>query len=72
MARNDSQSLGRLCLTVPEAAKMLGVCRNTAYEMAKMGQLPVIRCGQRRLLVPRAAFNKMLQGGEYRDQESKE
>lgn len=55
----------RLCITIPEAAKLLGVSRNTGYEMARLGQLPTIRCGQRRLLVPKAAFIKMLeQGGE--------
>jgi excisionase family DNA binding protein len=68
MTRNDSQSPERLCLSIPEAAKLLGVSRNTGYEMAKMGQLPVIRCGQRRLIVPKVAFAKMLEGGEHHDQ----
>lgn len=43
-------------LTIPEAAQLLGVSRNTAYEDAKSGQLagvPVIQVG-RRLLIPRA------------------
>ena len=50
-----------LCISVPAAARMLGVSRNTGYEMARLGQLPIIRCGQRRLLVPRAALLKMLE-----------
>ena len=63
----------RLCISVPEAAKLLGVSRNTAYEMVKLGQLPTIRCGLRRLLVPRVAFIKMLEeGGKYHDQEKEE
>lgn len=49
----------RLCLSVPEAAALLGVSRNLAYQMARQGQLPVIKFG-RRLLVPKAALEKML------------
>jgi excisionase family DNA binding protein len=49
----------RLCLSVPEAAALLGISRNLAYEMAKQGQLPVVRFGKR-LLVPKVALEKML------------
>ena len=49
----------RLCLSVPEAAALLGISRNLAYEMAKQGQLPIIKFG-RRLLVPKVALGKML------------
>ena len=66
------QSSERLCISVPEAAKLLGVSRNTGYEMARLGQLPTIRCGQRRLLVPKAAFIKMLEEGGSDGQERKE
>lgn len=63
----------RLCISVPEAAGLLGISRNSAYEMVKLGQLPTIRCGQRRLIVPMAAFNKMLEGGDrYHGQEKEE
>lgn len=50
----------RLCLTVPEAAAMLGLSRNFGYELVKQGQLPAIRLGKR-LLIPRAALEKMLE-----------
>lgn len=50
----------RLCLTVPEAAAMLGISRNFAYELVKQKQLPVIKFGKR-LLIPRAALAKMLE-----------
>lgn len=50
-----------LCISVPAAARMLGVSRNTGYEMARLGQLPTIRCGQRRLVVPKTALLKMLE-----------
>ena len=61
-----------LCISVPTAARMLGVSRNTGYEMARLGQLPTIKCGQRRLVVPKAALMKMLQevnqGNEKRNE----
>jgi len=52
----------RLCITVPEAAAMLGVSRNFGYELVKQGQLPVIRFGKR-LLIPIAALEKRLEEG---------
>lgn len=51
----------RLTLTIEEAAEALGVARMTAYQAANRGEIPTIRIG-RRLLVPRAAFEKMLAG----------
>jgi excisionase family DNA binding protein len=50
-----------LTYSVPEAAALLGVNRNTAYEAAARGELPTIRIGKR-VLVPRAAFEAMLAG----------
>ena len=49
----------RLTLTIVEAARRLGIGRNSAYEAARLGQLPTIRSG-RRLLVPRAALESLL------------
>lgn len=53
----------RLTLTVPEAAKVLGVHVQTAYLWAHRGDLPVIRIGGR-LLVKRAELERML-GSSY-------
>ncbi len=51
-------------LTVMEAAAELGISKGSAYEAVRSGQIPTIRIG-RRLIVPRAAFDKMLeQAGE--------
>ena len=47
-------------ISVPEAARRLGVGRNLAYDMARRGQLPTIRCGAKRLVVPLAAFERLL------------
>ncbi len=61
-----------LCVSVPTAARMLGVSRNTGYEMARLGQLPTIRCGRRRLVVPKAALMKMLEEVNERYEKRKE
>jgi excisionase family DNA binding protein len=52
----------RLCITVPEAAKMLGISRNFAYELVREHKLPVIHLGKR-LLIPRVGLEKMLEQG---------
>lgn len=46
-------------LTVPDAAKVLGVSRGVAYAMARTGELPVIHCG-RREVVPTARLLALL------------
>ncbi|HEU4751557.1 MAG TPA: helix-turn-helix domain-containing protein [Armatimonadota bacterium] len=51
----------RETLTVPEAAKRLGIGRRLAYEMARTGKFPTIRLG-RRVLIPRQRFEAWLQG----------
>ena len=56
----------RLVLTVPEAADLLGICRNAAYEGVRRGEIPSIRIGKR-LVVPRTAFEEMLKGGTTAD-----
>jgi excisionase family DNA binding protein len=48
-------------LKIEEAAKVLGISRNTAYDAAKSGQLPTVKIG-RRFLVPKAALDRMLEG----------
>jgi excisionase family DNA binding protein len=49
----------RLTLTVPEAARLLGISRMTAYAAVREGALPSLRIG-RRVLVPRAALDRLL------------
>lgn len=53
--------MDKLTMSIEEAAKVLGVGRNFCYELAKTGQLPTIRLGTRRLVVPRIALEKMLE-----------
>jgi excisionase family DNA binding protein len=56
----DPKFNGRSTLTIEEAGmEVLGLSRWASYEAAKSGALPTIRIG-RRLLVPRAALEKLL------------
>ena len=48
-------------LTVPQAARLLGISRGSGYQAAQLGEIPTIKIG-RRLLVPRAALDRMLAG----------
>ena len=61
MRTNGSSEVEALCIDIPTAGKMLGVSRATAYEMARLGQLPVIRCGARRMVVSLPALKRMLE-----------
>jgi excisionase family DNA binding protein len=54
----------RLTLTVAEVAARLGLSRNGAYEAVWAGQIPSIRIG-RRVLVPRAALERMLEAPSH-------
>jgi len=56
----DNKFQKKLTITVPEAAKMLGISRGLAYEMAREGAIPTLRFG-RRMVVPRAAIERLLE-----------
>lgn len=51
----------RPTMSIPEAAKILGIGVNGAYEAAKRGEIPTIQIGKR-ILVLREPFKKMLAG----------
>ncbi len=51
-----------LTLSVAEAARLLGIGRNSAYEAVRRGEIPSIRIG-RRVLIPRTALMVLLECG---------
>ena len=53
--------LERRTMRVEEAAVALGIGRTTAYLAIRRGELPCLRIG-RRLVVPRAAIDRLLAG----------
>jgi excisionase family DNA binding protein len=48
-----------LAVSVETAGRLLSISRGLAYELAASGRLPTVRLG-RRLLVPRAALERLL------------
>jgi excisionase family DNA binding protein len=48
-------------MSVEEAAIVLGISRTFAYEAVARGEIPCIRIGKR-ILVPKVALEKMLEG----------
>ena len=56
-----TESPGRLTWTVEEAAAALGVSRAFAYDAIRRGEIPAIKIG-RRILVPRSALDRLLEG----------
>jgi excisionase family DNA binding protein len=52
-------SIERRTLSVEQAAKILGISRGLAYELASAGELPVVRLGKR-IVVPIDALNALL------------
>ena len=54
-------------LTVPEAARLLGIARNSAYLAVRTGAIPSLKIC-RRILVPRQAVERMLAATKPGDQ----
>ena len=48
-----------MVVTVPEAARMLGISRTHAYELVARGELVHLRLG-RRIVIPKHAIETML------------
>ncbi len=49
-------------VTVEQAAKLLGISRNSAYEAVRQGQIPSIRIGKR-LVIPVVQLERLLDKG---------
>ena len=56
----------RRTLSVEQAARQLGISRSSAYSYARDGLIPTIKLGER-VLVPKAAFEKLMKGTQTQD-----
>ena len=52
--------LDKLVYSVDEVAEILGVCRPTAYQLAKRDDFPSVRLSQRRIVIPADALREWL------------
>jgi excisionase family DNA binding protein len=60
----DERPPQRLTVTIDAATAMLGISRATAYDAVSRGVIPCIRIG-RRILIPKVALERLLEGGGY-------
>lgn len=56
-----TEALELRTLTIPEAAKVLGIGRTSAYRAARAGELPILKI-RNRVLVSRDGLDEMLRG----------
>jgi excisionase family DNA binding protein len=56
----------RRTLSLEQAARQLGISRSSAYSYASDGLIPTIKLGTR-LLVPKAAFERLMRGTQTQD-----
>lgn len=61
--RRRRQRDDHLTLTVEEAGEQLGISRALAYEAVRRGEIPALRIG-RRILIPKAALNRLLESAQ--------
>ena len=64
--KNDGNNPVRLVFTAEEVRELLGLSRGLVYEAIKRGDIPSVRIG-RRILVPRAALQRLLLEGVISD-----
>ena len=51
----------RLTYSVKEAAKLLGLSRNSAYQACLIGEIPHLKIGKR-ILIPKVQLEQLLHG----------
>lgn len=56
---NDSQE--PLLISVPDAARVLGIAPGLAYALARDGVLPTVRLGKRAVRVPRDRLREWIE-----------
>lgn len=52
---------GALTLSIPEAVKMLGISRYSAYEAVRRGDIPILQIGKLRR-VPKVQLMRIIDG----------
>ena len=58
IARHRTADDNKLCYTIPEAAELIGVSRNHGYELARRGELPIVKMGKLKF-VPKAKLHSI-------------
>jgi excisionase family DNA binding protein len=56
----DNEADGKLAYSIAECAEKLGISVCLCRELVRQKRIPALRLGERRLIVPKAALEKML------------
>ena len=51
-------------VTIEEAGRRLEISKSTVYEGMRLGKIPSITVGEKRKVIPRAAFERLMELGE--------
>jgi excisionase family DNA binding protein len=57
---DDNERTEPLTITVEEAGRRLGISRGLAYELVRRGEIPSIRLGCRRIVIPAGAVEAIV------------
>lgn len=58
---NLMEKIEKRTYTIPEAAKIIGISRSLAYQLAREGKLPTIKLSTKRTVIPIAALDRWLE-----------
>jgi excisionase family DNA binding protein len=61
-SENDSKVHGKLAYSPAECAALLGISVCLCRELIRQGRIPALRLGERRLIIPKLALERMLAG----------
>lgn len=60
----DNEANGKLAYSIAECANVLGISVCLCRELVRQHKIPSLRLGERRIIVPKAALEKLLRGQE--------
>ena len=60
MQTDDTKPEKTVCYTVPQLAAKLGLSAETVYRGIRRNEIPHLRVGKRRLILPRASIDRWL------------
>jgi len=60
----DSEANGKLAYSIAECANVLSISVGLCRELVRQHKIPSLRLGERRIIVPKAALEKLLSEAE--------
>jgi excisionase family DNA binding protein len=67
MVTHETAQNGVSAISVEEAGRRLGISRDLAYRLVRSGEIPSLRLGRKRVVVPVVQLEALLTGGQASD-----